>query len=239
MRRIDLIAIGIAVVLLALGPLVLTLARADEYHSTAVVKLNADNPAAVYLPDPLGLLSDPVKIKDLQRHVAEDVDWFNTPKTLPDYVQVKDRGLGSFAIAASGPGADEAKQLADAAAQRLRDSAEVGAKFTQAQQLTRAREELKAGGLSEAERAKLEKRRDALAASVRDQEDLFAAKPDPGTLEGEKFGDRILGALPGNRTFRPDPIWVGVAGVALAAALALWALALGPGRSRRGSSIPG
>jgi hypothetical protein len=53
------------------------------------------------------------------------------------------------------------------------------------------------------------------------------------------MGDRVLGALPGKRTFRPDPIWVTVAGIALAAALVLWALALGPMRSRSSGSTPG
>jgi hypothetical protein len=239
MRRIDLIALGIGVALLAFGPLALTLARADDYHSTAIVALNPDNPAARYLSEPQGLLADPIKVKDLQRHIAEDVGWFNTPKKLPAYVHVSERGPGSFAVVASGPGATEAQQLADASAQRLRDAAEVGAVFTESQQLQNARQELKAGDLSDARRAELTKLRGALAASVREHEDLFAAKPAPGTLQGEKIGDRVLGALPGKRTFRPDPLWAGIAGLALAAALALWALALGPWRPRDDSSIPG
>jgi hypothetical protein len=221
MRRIDVIALGIGVALLALGPLALTLARADSYHSTAVVSLNPDNPSARYLPNPAKFLTDPLKVRDLQRHVAEDVDWFNVPRDLPDHVKVVSQGGGQFAIVAEGPGAQEAQDLAEATARRLRDAAEASGAFMQGAQLRK----LPRGA-----------RRDAIAASVREHQDIFAAAPTTATLPKERLGDRVVGALPGKRAFRPDPVWAALAGVALAMALALWALALGPMRSRSSGS---
>jgi hypothetical protein len=58
------------------------------------------------------------------------------------------------------------------------------------------------------------------------------------TLETERIGDRALGALPGTRSFRPNLVWVTVAGVSLAMALVLWALALSRW-SRDRASTPG
>jgi hypothetical protein len=223
MRRIDLIALGIGVALLAFGPLALTLARAESYSSTAVVALNADNAGARYLPNPGKLLADPLEVHDLQRNVAKDVDWFNNPRDLPDHVKVVPQGGGRFAVVAEGPGATEAHQLAEATARRLREAADVAGTFTQQAQLR----ELPHGP-----------RRDAIAASVRANQDVYA-DPTAATRPTERIGDRILGALPGKRTFRPDVAWVTIAGFALAAALALWAVALGPMRSRSSGSTSG
>ena len=223
MRRIDVIALGIGVALLVIGPLALTLARADSYKSTAVVSLNPDNPSARYLHDPRGLLGDPVKLRDLQHNVAKDVGWLTSSRELPDRVHVASRGGGEFAVVAEGPGGQEAQQLADAAAHRLRDAAETAGVFVQSAQA----KNLPPGP-----------RRDAVRAALRTHADLYG-QPGPATLPKERIGDRLLGALPGKRRFRPDPIWVTVAGIALAMALVLWARALAPVRSRRSGSATG
>jgi hypothetical protein len=223
MRRIDLIALGIGIALLALGPLALTLARADSYKSTAVVALNPDNAGARYMPNPGKLLTDPLQVRDLQRDVAKDVDWFNSPRDLPDHVDVVGQGGGRFAVVAEGPGNHEAQELAEATATRLRGAAQVAGTFTQQAQLR----QLPHGA-----------ERQAIAASIRNHEDIYA-QPTAATLPQERIGDRLLGKLPGKRTFRPDLVWVTVAGIALAGALALWAMALGPMRSRSSGSAPG
>ena len=238
-RRIDRVALAIGVVLLALGPLALTLARADSYHSTAVVSLNALNPGARYVPDPRGLLAGPVKVKDVQREIAKDVGWFEHPRDLPDYVEVTQKGAGAFAVTAQGPGNHEAQELAVATAQRLRDAAELGATFTQTAELKRLAEALKRSDLSAAQRQVLLTRRKAVAQSVRKHAGVYAPNPPVATLETERIGDRALGALPGDRAFRPNLLWVTVAGVSLALALVLWVLALGALRSRDRSSAAG
>ncbi|HEX3279403.1 MAG TPA: hypothetical protein VHR40_12840 [Thermoleophilaceae bacterium] len=234
MRRIDQIALGVAIALLALGPLALTLARADSYKSTAVLSLNPDNPGARYLPNPSKFLSDPLKVKDLQRAVAKDVDWFNTPRDLPDHVHVVDQGDGKFGVAAEGPGADEAQALATSAARRLRDAAEAGAAFTQPLQLKTIDSALKKKDLPASFRKELRKRRAAIETSVRERQDIYASAPAAATLPTERIGDRVLAALPGKRSFRPNPAWAAFAGIALAGALALWALVL-TGRRPEGS----
>jgi hypothetical protein len=223
MRRIDMIALAIGVALLVLGPFLLTLARADSYRSTAVVSLNPGNSGARYLEDPGTFLAQPLDVHDLQRTVAKEVDWFDNPRDLPDHVKVVSQSRTRFGVVAEGPGAQEAQQLAEATAGRLRDAANVAGAFAQKAQLR----ELPRGP-----------RRAKIAASVRAQEDVYT-QPSAATLPTERIGDRILGALPGKRTFRPDLVWVTIAGIALAAALALWALALGPMRSRSRDSSPG
>jgi hypothetical protein len=238
-RRIDQIALAVAVVLLALGPLALTLARADSYRSTAVISLNPDNPGARYLPNPGKFLSDPLKVKDLQRQVAKDVDWFNTPRDLPDHVRVVDQGNRSFGVSAEGPGADEAQALATSAARRLRDAAEAGAAFTQPLQLKTIDTALKKKDLPAEFRTELRKRRAAIATSIREHEDIYGPAPASATRPTERVGDRLLSALPGKRSFRPNPAWAAFAGIALAAALALWALVLTGRRPEGSGTTPG
>jgi hypothetical protein len=238
-RRIDRAALAIGIVLLALGPLALTLARAGSYKSTAVVSLNPANPAARYLPGARGLLADPIDVKDLQRAVAQDVGWFDTPRDLPNQVEVTSSGPGHFAVTARGPGTKEAQELAYGAARKLLGAAEVGATFAQTLQLKQVKQTLRQGRLSAARRAELQARRDALATSVTEHLNSYASKPTPATLGSERIGDRVVGALPGTRSFRPNPVYVAIAGISLAMALALWALALGPLRSRSGGSTPG
>ena len=237
-RTIDKVALAIGALLLALGPLALTLTRADSYHSTAVVSLNALNPGARFVPDPRGLLAGPLKVKDVQRQIAKDVGWFDTPRDLPDYVQVTRQGSTAFAVTARGPGNHEAQELAAAAAPRLRDAAELGATFTQTAQLKLLKEGLKRNDLSAAQRAALLARRKAVGQSVRKHAGVYAPNPPVATLETERIGDRALGALPGTRSFRPNLVWVTVAGVSLAMALVLWALALSRW-SRDRASTPG
>jgi hypothetical protein len=238
-RRVDLIALGVGMTLLALGPLALTLARSDSYEATAVVRIATADPATRYLDNPRGLLAGPIDNDGLQRVVARDVIWFNHPKDLPKYVRVSTEDAGTFAITARGPQPKEAVELADAAADRLRAAASSGANFTRLSLLSVTTNKLHDKGLSGAQRAKLEVRRHALAVSDRANHALFPPPITPAVPPSQRIGDRLATALPGDHTFRPDPVWVALAGVALAGALGLWALALGPRRSGSGSSTPG
>lgn len=238
-RTIDKIALALGVVLLAFGPLVLSLARADDYGSTSVVSFDTRNPSASYLPDPRGLLAGPVTVKDVQRRIAQDVPWIENARDLPKYVRVTETGEGKFAVVARGPGNEEARQLADAAAPELRDAAEVGAAFTQPLQVNQLKAALRRDNLSASQRAELRTRLEQTETSVDDKQAIFSPDVSEGTLESEKIGDRVLGTLPGDRSFRPNLLWVTVAGFLLAGALALWALALGPMRSGRDGSAPG
>jgi hypothetical protein len=238
MKRIDLIALVAAMALLALGPLALTLTRTDRYHSTAVITLNPDNPAGRYLPN-VSLLSQPLTLRDVQKGIARDVDWFNTPKDLPDLVKVSKLGARSFAVTARGPGGTQAQSLAAESTTRTREAAETAAVLIQGAQLSEAKRALRRSGLSPARRARLQARRAALAASLGEHRSVYATTEVTATLPSEKIGDRVVGALPGERTFRPKPVWAGVAGFALAGALGLWALALGGVRPRRRASAAG
>jgi len=238
-RPIDKVALALGIVLLALGPLVLTLLRADSYHSTSYISLNADNPSARYMENPSKFLSGPVNVRDVQRSIVEGIPWIENARDLPQYVRVTDAGDGRFAVIASGPGPDEAQQLADAAAPRLRDAGQTGAAFTQPLQVKTLKAVLRGDNLSASQRAELRKRLVQTQTSVDTKQNVFASAVAPATVESEKLGDRVLGALPGDRSFRPNLVWVTIAGFALAGALALWALALGPMRAGRDGSAPG
>jgi hypothetical protein len=237
MRRIDLIALVAAMALLALGPLALTLARTDHYHSTAVISLNPDNPVGRYLPN-LHLLRGPLSVKDVQKGIARQVGWFAVPTDLPDYVKVSELDPRSFVVTARGPGGEQAQELAGSSAQRARDAAETAGGLVQGALLQATTRMLRRSGLPGSRRASLETRRRVLAASLRDQRSIYSPST-AATLPPEKIGDRVLGALPGERTFRPNPVWAGVAGFALAGALGLWAFALGGVRPRRRASTGG
>jgi hypothetical protein len=182
------------------------------------------------------VLAGPLTNSGVQRTLAADVDWFNHPKDLPKYVTVEAQGDGKFGVTASGPDPQAAADLAEAAGHRLREAAVVAANFTRESILSVTKGALRRGGQSSDKRAALVTRRDALETSKRQGGALFLASDVPVAVPHERIGDRVLNKLPGKRSFRPDPIWVAIAGIALASALVLWAMALGPMRSRSGST---
>jgi hypothetical protein len=234
-RRMDIAALGLGVLLLALGPLVLTLLRAEDYRSVATIALNAQNPSAAYLPDPRPLVEGSLDLGDLQRQVAKEVGWFDAPDDLGDYVDVSERGSGvsrEYLLSARGPSPEDASDLARASATRVLSAVQTSTGFTQALQLRRLtaalREDPDAPGVEQ-----LRSRREEIAAAVREERPLFAARPSAATLPEERFGDRLLGALPGDRPLRPNPLWAALAGIALAAVLLLCVMVLGPAEARR------
>jgi len=219
-------ALAVGVILLAVGPLALTLARAADYRSSTTVSLNTENPSTQYLQRPERFVSEPLEVEDVQRDVAREVGWFDAPDDLPDYVTVSQGGPGELVVTAKAATPDEARELAEVTAALLIDAAEASARFTQPLQLQRIRRALRRDGLSAAEREELLRRRAEIAASVRERQPIFVAEVSPASLADERIGDRLLGALPGSRPLRPNPVWAAVAGIAMAIALALWVLVL-------------
>jgi hypothetical protein len=233
--RLNVAALVIGVILLAVGPVALTLARAADYRSSATVSLNEENPSTGHLSNPGQFITGPLQVEDLQRDVAKEVGWFDAPEDLEDYVTVAERdesGRRAYVVTARGPTPAEAGELAEITRAHLIEAAEASARFTQELQLQRIRRALRREDLSTAEREELLSRRGEIAASLRRREGIFTPDPNPATLARERIGDRILGVLPGSRPLRPNPVWAAVAGVALALAMALWVLVLSsPSRS--------
>lgn len=245
--RLNIAALALAVALLAVGPLALTLARAPDYRSSAAITLDESNPSSAYLPGAESLVAKPLQVRDLQRQVAKRVDWFNSPNDLDESVSVRERrdpDGRAFVVTARGPSPKEAQELAQVTAVRLRDAAEAAARFTQPLQLQRIRKALSRTGATDAERDELLRRRTEIAKSVRTSQPIFDTTVGVATLSSQRIGDRVLGALPGSRPLRPDPVWAAVAGMALAGALALWVLVLSSPRpggaavGRAGNRLP-
>jgi hypothetical protein len=237
--RLNLTALWIAVALVAVGPLVLTLLRAEDYRSSATISFDDSNPSAADLPRTgpgspgRRLIATPLTAPELQKAMAKQVGWFDT-QSLPDYVSVETRETDSrpvFVVTARGPGPEEAHELALAASRSLNQTADGRARFVRPLQLKLLRTALRGDeDLSDAERANLRERITQLAAAIRVNKRVFAAEPTEPTLATEKPADRLIDALPGSRPSRPDPLWAAAAGLALAAALALWVLVLSSGR---------
>jgi len=222
--------------LLALGPLVVTLLRAEDYSSTATISLNKANPSVAYFPDLRSLVAGPVDVTDVQRGVAREVDWFDTPKDLPDYVSVSERGTAErrqFLVVARGPSPEDAAELARVSSRRIVGAAETGAAFTQPLQLKLIVAALRGGDQTAEERAQLQQRRREVSASISGDKRIFATQPLAPSLESERVGDRLLGALPGDRPLRPNLLWALVAGLVLAGVLLLCVSVLSPADSRR------
>jgi hypothetical protein len=238
--RLNLTALWIAVGLVAVGPLAFTLLRADDYKSSATISFNAANPSAADLPrtgpgsPAQRLIEAPLATPEMQKAMARKVGWFDTPEKLPDYVSVEKRQTDSrpvFVVTARGPGPEEARELAFATSTALNQTADGRAGFIRPLQLKRLTSALRRDqGLSDAERTDLRERRAALASAIRVNKRTLALEPTKPTLANDKPADRLVGALPGSRPLRPNPLWAAAAGLALAAALALWVLVLSSGR---------
>jgi hypothetical protein len=236
-RRLNIAALALGLMLLAVGPLALTLARASSYHASDTIAFNPENDSAPLIPRPARLVAAPLEVTDLQENVAKKVGWFDAPEDLSEYVSVEERRAGgrtTFVVTGRGPSPEEASELAEVAAAALLDAAEVSARFVQQQQLQLMVAALRRDGLGQDERAELLQRREPLRKALARDTPVFAASTEEPALESERIGDRLLGALPGSRPLRPDPVWAGLAGVALALAVGLWVMALSSGRPRAG-----
>jgi hypothetical protein len=224
-------ALACACLILVLGPLVLTLLRADEYTSTAELSFSTDNTVGRQLDQPRSFVAGPLKLRDLQRAVARRVDWIERPDDVPEYVSVREAAgadADSYLLEARGAGPEEAQALATAASEEVLRAAETAAQFLVHGELRGLNRRLRRGEIERSELEAARARRDDFQELADRGMRVFSQSPGPATLPAERAADRLLGALPGDRPIRPNPVWAGLAGLALAVALLVWVLVLLP-----------
>jgi hypothetical protein len=234
-------ALACAFVILALGPFVLTVMRADDYSSSAGITF-ADPAIGRQMPEPESFVAGPLELRDLQRTVARQVDWLERAEDLPEHVSIQQVGgpeRSVFLVEARGAGPAEAQELATVAAKEVTSAAETAGQFWLASALQAADRQLRRGDLPPSELEDVRARRDQLQEAVDEGARIFNESPSRATQPSERAADRLLGALPGERPARPDPLWAALAGLALALALLTWVLVLNGADSRRRPSAPG
>jgi hypothetical protein len=239
--RSTIVALACACAILALGPLVLTLLRAEDYSSSTEISL-ADPELGRHLPGTETFIGEPLELRDLQREVVRQVDWLEQPDELPDYVDVRVSGgpeRRSFVIVARGPSPGQAQELARSTAEHVTEAAETAAQFVLARELQTLKDRVRENEVPASELELARVRRRVFQDSVETRARIFSESPSPATLAKERPADRLLGALPGERPLRPNPLWAGLAGVALALALLTWVLLLGSTDRREQRPAPG
>jgi hypothetical protein len=234
------VALAVAAAILIVGPLALTLMRSEDYTSTTTLRIT-DSPLESRLPESIRLsyLTAMLKVRDLQRGVLRDADWPEDAEDLPDYVSVQpssEQGHAAYVLSARAPSADQANALATVSARELLRVAQNGVRLFFAVELRETEDRLESGDLEPAQRRALRRERDQLAAVVAGETTLYEPTATPATLPRERFADRLVGALPGTRSPRPNPLWACLAGAALAVALLIWVLALSPTRGSGSSA---
>jgi hypothetical protein len=229
--RATTIALACAAAILVLGPLVFTLMRAEDYGSSTAVRMTS-GPIADELPDSLGLefIEGLFDVRGFQRAVARATDWPPDADDLPEYMSVRGADDGSFVVTARAPSADQAHELATVGAREIVAAAENGVRFYLGGQLAGLDEQLAAENLEPARRFELTSERNQVAAIVNGETTVYDTEVPPASKPKERLADRVLGALPGGRPERPNPLWAALAGAALAVALLAWVFALTPQR---------
>jgi hypothetical protein len=217
------------VLLLALGPLVLTLLRAKDYRGSVTMSFNPAAREGVPLvkdSEILTVLQGHLKARRLQRQIANEVGSLPSAKQLPDYVtvsQASQDGSTTFVVKARGPTPEEARQLAAAFATDVAPLAGPAIRLVAFESLFHLRDTLKEGGMTPSERARI---RGYKLALQRQGASIFAPEPTLGPLTDKRIGDRVLSALPGSTPARPSPVWAALAGIGLALAFGIWAVVL-------------
>jgi hypothetical protein len=229
--RATTIALACAAAILVLGPLAFTLLRAEDYASSTTVRMKS-SPLAEELPDSLGLefIAGLFDVRGFQRTIARQTDWPTDADDLPEYLSVRAAGDGSFVVTARAPSADQAHELATVGGREISVAAENGVRFFLGGQLAGLDEQLRDDDLEPVSRLELTRERDEIAAVVNGDVTVYEQAPPPATKPKERLADRLLGALPGSRPERPNPLWAALAGAALAVALLAWVFALSPQR---------
>ena len=206
-RTVALIAVCALIV--SIGPLALTLWR-TEYDASSKIAQSVDLPDYTRAQEVAGIkliMGAIINSPEAQRTVADDVAWLDPPEEVATLVSLAARwrwGRPEAVISARASTPDDARELADATARTLRERAEL---------------------VAQAE--------DPYKSALRGGRQAFDP-PVRVRAEGERPVDAVLAALPADFPLVPQPVWAAVAGLALAAALILAVLALGPpGRLRR------
>jgi hypothetical protein len=239
--RSTVVALACACVILVIGPFALTLMRAEDYSSSADIAFS-DPALAREVPRAESLVADPLMLRDLQRNIARRVEWLERADDVPEHVsvtQVDGADGPAYRVVARGAGPEEARALAEAAAEQLTLAAETAAQFVVQEKLQTLVRQLRRGDVPAGELAASRARRDELESRVESGARVFDESPSPATLAEERAADSFVGALPGERSIRPNPLWAGLAGVALALALLFWVLVLGSIGGRARGSAPG
>lgn len=225
---------------LALGPLVLTLLRADDYHGSVTVAFAPavrDGIPLVRNADVLSQLQGPLRSRRVQRQVASEAPSLPSPKQLPDYVSIDQRrqaGAPVFVIKARGPTPEEARQLGEAVAEAATPIVGPAVRLVEYAALGRFKDRLREGAYTPAERQRV---RNLQRELQRQGDAIFASEITPGPLADKKLGDRVLSELPGSTPARPSPVWAGLAGLGLALAFGVWVIVLNDrGRASRSTA---
>lgn len=198
--------------LVAVGPVALTLARAKGgYTASSTIAQTAPRPELTPAKDvasSLFVMGSILNSPDLQGDVVGRLSWLGSRKEVGRRVTLSGRlrgGRPEIVVAARGQTAGDARQLAAVTASGLS---------------TRIEPVARVGG--------------TYRSVLRSQGRVFRA-PTPGPADAERLGDRVLAAVPGRVPPRPQPGWAAAVGLALGAALVVAALRLGrwdrePGR---------
>lgn len=189
--------------IVAVGPLALTLSR-TEYDASSSIAQSVDLPEYTQTQEVGGvklIMGAIINSPDARRAVADQAAWLDSPDEVATRVQLGARWRGGrpeAVITAHASTPDDARELAGATARTLREKAELVARSEDVYKSA-----LGGGGQA-------------------------FDPPGPVRADGERPVDAVLAALPGRLPPRPQPVWAAVAGMALAAALILVVLALGP-----------
>ncbi len=182
-RTLALLVACLAIV--AVGPLALTLLRADDYEARFTIAQAAALPLSDFSQREqvagIQLLMGAITPSPgLQREVLEDVDWIDRRKEVTTRTTLAGRwrdGRPEAVITTTGPTSDQARALAESVSDSLSERAEPAALFG-----------------------------DALKPVIRSEGRAFA-RPTPVQGDEDRPGDRLLVALPGAPPSRPQPGW--------------------------------
>lgn len=225
-RTLAIVAVCLTVV--GVGPLVLTLFRADHYTSSSTITLQSADPSVEQSRQLRGireLLGNVLISQPVQQQLRNLARYLTLPEDAPEHVEVHGRRQADkleFVVSVQGPTAKDAQTYARAVSSTLLEAAEPYAQTLRAALLRRTRKALRRSDPGTEQHRALTRRRDLLGARVRGADPIFMPTPSGGTLEEERLADRLVGALPGRQPARPHPALAALAGIGLAAALALW-----------------
>ncbi len=200
--------------IVALGPLVLTLARADDYEASFSIAQAAPLPLSQASQDEQVagvqlLVGAIIPKRDLARDVLERVDFPDRPKQVYEQTRLRGRwrdGRPEVVVAALAPTSDQARALAEAVSEGLSERVEPVARLGPALE------------------------------PVLRQKGRAYDPPTAVQTDETRLGDTLIGVVPGEPPPRPQPGWAALAGVALAAALLLCVLMAGRGRQPLGGT---
>ena len=195
--------------MVAVGPLVLTLARADHYEASFSIAQAAPLPLAQASQDEQVagvqlLVGAVIPKRDLARDVLERVDFPDQPKEVYEQTRLRGRwrdGRPEVVVAALAPTSDQARALAEAVSEGLSERVEPVARLGP-----------------------------ALEPVLRQKGRAYDPPTAVQTDDETRLGDSLIGVVPGEPPPRPQPGWAALAGVALAAALLLCVLTAGRAR---------